>query len=713
MKLEADITPDINTFIRNNEEYLKNFSNTSIPVDEQAKYYGSMSSVGVKIKISTNETVTLIFSRVWYSSIICYATCNPDRSFIYVEALTSNYRKISYNLSLATGKMIEFPSILNITAPEVDEYGLGPEDSRIVLGENNQLFVTFNMLDVDNRRKIWLYDMITDYQTPFSIRDHQSSNVEKNWTPFIKNNKLYFVYSYNPLKILQCFTHNGACEFISDTQSNDPIGSLRGGTQLVRFRDSDYFVGIARTTTYCNKCERFYRPHLVVLSTISGKFHLVYVSEPLRLDNIPMFASYFVSQYKNSKDFCHNIIRIMTPGSIIDWEWPNDKLTFTISINDKRSFIISVIGIGNVVQNIIFSIKNEYSQVFFKNSLNLKMVSYSEAMALNYCESASITNKLIFGKNKTKEQYSKKNIIKTIIDSPTYPTFRVASNTDNESLSSWIKNDFVEFGLIGRYLIEYEAAHGNQPPGTHLMIDAGGNHGTYALYGASLNQSVFVFEVLPDYWILIQESIRINPKLSERMTLYTFGVSDEYRIWRIIPQEGLTRLEFIKSEKSNIHDQKPSNDLTIIEAYPLDNFVFQKVSVMKIDVEGFEIRALKGISQIIRTFGVGAILIEIAPNRWSWNNITLEEGISVLEQITSMGNYLSYILTRDAASCPTLQISKLSGVVDAKNVSMINLQNGKYEVAPQIFRLTKWTAIIIYMKKNDWGCNFWLESDPE
>jgi hypothetical protein len=169
-------------------------------------------------------------------------------------------------------------------------------------------------------------------------------------------------------------------------------------------------VGIARTTTYCNKCERFYRPHLVVLSTISGKFHLVYVSEPLRLDNIPMFASYFVSQYKNSKDFCHNIIRIMTPGSIIDWEWPNDKLTFTISINDKRSFIVSVIGIGNVVQNIIFSIKNEYSQVFFNNSLDLNMVAYSEARALNYCESISETNKLIFGKNKTKEQYSKKKV---------------------------------------------------------------------------------------------------------------------------------------------------------------------------------------------------------------------------------------------------------------------------------------------------------------
>jgi hypothetical protein len=548
IKLEADITPDINSFILNNADYLKRNYDLQIPVDEQAKHYGSMSAVGVKIKISAKETLTLIFSRIWYAKTICYAACNPDRSYIWVEALTSKYRKTFYNISSKTGKMIKLPSILNITQPEIDECCLGPEDPRIVLDENNQLFFTFNMIDEDRRRKIWLYDIFTDYQVPFSIQNNQFSEVEKNWTPFVKNNKLYFIYSYKPLKILQCPTKKGVCEFISSIENSDQIGSLRGGTQLVKFRDSDYFVGIARTTISCHKCQRFYRPHLVVLSTTSGKFHLTYVSEPLMLDDIPMFASYFMSQNRNSQDFCDNIIRIMTPGSIIDWKWPDDKLTFTISINDKRSFIVSVIGIGKVVQNIIFAIETEYSQVFFSNNLDMNIVSYSEAMALNYCESASKTKKLIFEKNKANEQYSKEKVIKNVIDSPTYPTFRVASNTDNETLSSWITSDFVNFGLIGRYLIEYESAHDNQPPGTHLMIDAGGNHGTYGLYSAALNQSVLVFEVLPDYWTLIKESIRINSKLSGRITLYPFGVSDEYRVWKIIPEDGLTRLDFITSE---------------------------------------------------------------------------------------------------------------------------------------------------------------------
>jgi hypothetical protein len=142
----------------------------------------------------------------------------------------------------------------------------------------------------------------------------------------------------------------------------------------------------------------------------------------------------------------------------------------------------------------------------------------------------------------------------------------------------------------------------------------------------------------------------------------------------------------------------------------MDNFVFEKVSVMKIDVEGFEIRALKGAIQIIRQWGVGAILIEIAAKRWSWNNITLDEGIFVLEQVTPLGKYLPYVITRNDGGCPASHISKLHGIIEITNLSMINMQNGKYEIAPQIFRLTEWTTLMIHMQDHDWSCNFWLES---
>jgi len=58
------------------------------------------------------------------------------------------------------------------------------------------------------------------------------------------------------------------------------------------------------------------------------------------------------------------------------------------------------------------------------------------------------------------------------------------------------------------------------------MIDAGGNHGTYGFYAAALNYCVCIFEILLDYWIVIQESTRLNPEFSNRVNLYSFGVGN-------------------------------------------------------------------------------------------------------------------------------------------------------------------------------------------
>jgi hypothetical protein len=39
------------------------------------------------------------------------------------------------------------------------------------------------------------------------------------------------------------------------------------------------------------------------------------------------------------------------------------------------------------------------------------------------------------------------------------------------------------------------------------------------------------------------------------------------------------------------------------------------------------------------------------------------------------------------------------------------MQNGKFEVVSHIFRLNGWATIIVYMKNNNWSCNFWLKND--
>ncbi|CAF4206723.1 unnamed protein product [Rotaria magnacalcarata] len=320
------------------------------------------------------------------------------------------------------------------------------------------------------------------------------------------------------------------------------------------------------------------------------------------------------------------------------------------------------------------------------------------------------------------EQNNEKALIKTVINSPTYPTFRVATNAEGTVLNSRIESDYVNFGVIGRYLKEYESASGIPAKGTNIMIDAGGNHGTYGLYAASLNQSVHIFEVLADYVHVIQESIRINVDIGKLISLHPFGVSDVRGVWKVFPEGGLTRLEFLPPKSPEILIQEKLQnqastlklrDVKLIQVYPLDDFIFRKVSLMKIDVEGFEIRALKGSSRAIRMFGVGAVLIEIASTRWIRNNITIDEGIAVLKHVTFIGNYVPYIIARNDIECPVTQISQVQGLKDVKNLLMIDMKNGSLRAAPQIFRLNNWETIILHMQLNAWSCNFWLEKDPK
>jgi hypothetical protein len=109
---------------------------------------------------------------------------------------------------------------------------------------------------------------------------------------------------------------------------------------------------------------------------------------------------------ENSMDFCYGIIRTMIPGLIIDWKWPNDKLSFTLSVNHKKTFLVSIEGIGKIVQSLV---END--------------ISHGENSGIEYCEYLSNLNKLKYQRILIETQNLKANFIKDIVDSPTYPSY--------------------------------------------------------------------------------------------------------------------------------------------------------------------------------------------------------------------------------------------------------------------------------------------------
>lgn len=130
-----------------------------------------------------------------------------------------------------------------------------------------------------------------DHYNPIllKIRNDKFNSVEKNWAPFVKDDKLYFVYNYDPLVIIHYdFNDDGLCDIVfmqenTDFPINTSIKYLRGGSNLIAYEHPDidgnnrYFIGGCHSRVHQNGIH--YNTHIILLDTIDWK--IVYISKPV------------------------------------------------------------------------------------------------------------------------------------------------------------------------------------------------------------------------------------------------------------------------------------------------------------------------------------------------------------------------------------------------------------------------------------------------
>ena len=189
----------------------------------------------------------------------------------------------------------------------------------------------------------------------------------------------------------------------------------------------------------------------------------------------------------------------------------------------------------------------------------------------------------------------------------------------------------------GQTEIQRERLYSMVSPGD-IVLDVGTNIGETLLHFAKITgDSGFVYGFEPD-----QENyknVRKNIGLNDFKNVHVFnlGVSDkkeEVRLFRVDPNNlGMNR---ILSDE----DAAKFDDYTVIETETIDNIVAQNnielVDVIKLDIEGYEMHALRGAVETLQKFHP-KLFIEVGYTR------LLSNGTSPAEMVVLL-NDLGYVV---------------------------------------------------------------------
>ncbi|CAG9316186.1 unnamed protein product [Blepharisma stoltei] len=315
-----------------------------------------------KCALQDQEKLQIMFpSAIWLPEKEKFLTIvrlriNQRISVLYASFYDSDWNEVNTEEMIGVTLV---PGILIIEIPESEIWNSGPEDPRIFKA-GNEIYVAYNMLDIDRKRKMWLYKFSNGFSYPLSMKIHKVLKFynEKNWTPFIIDNEhLYFIYNYKNFQVIDCTDLTQPCTEISGKYFRFP-GGLRGGSPYTQFRSTNYYISFAYTHIEYSKSSHhcsIYRPALTISKVSKNplKFDLVYTSEPLDFKGKLFIEP--ITRIKSFEDI--NLCgdgRIMMALSISRWNYNKDIVDITFSLNDTISVAAEVSGLTKLVDEIIW-----------------------------------------------------------------------------------------------------------------------------------------------------------------------------------------------------------------------------------------------------------------------------------------------------------------------------------------------------------------------
>jgi hypothetical protein len=239
------------------------------------------------------------------------------KSMVTLHGVDYFAERINYNGHngiLTYTSPVTTPSTTSITSPtslptpptlrdhHLYGFNLDAEDPRMIV-YRDKIYLIFNIRDPQNCGRIMC---ISSYDDFHPIRLHVAqmipNPIEKNWTPLVKNDQLYFIYTYDPLVVLHYdFNPAGLCDLVwKPVDLRMPFNTtptyLRGGSCLVPYQGNGletnrYYVGLCHSRVGIDKKNIggydyfYYQPFVVLLDT--QPWQVVQISKPLMLSLPP------------------------------------------------------------------------------------------------------------------------------------------------------------------------------------------------------------------------------------------------------------------------------------------------------------------------------------------------------------------------------------------------------------------------------------------
>lgn len=127
------------------------------------------------------------------------------------------------------------------------------------------------------------------------------------------------------------------------------------------------------------------------------------------------------------------------------------------------------------------------------------------------------------------------------------------------------------------------------------VLDIGANVGNHSVFFASRGCQVTAFEADPYTFSILRRNLEANG-LTRQVRALNVGVSNRREtlaIHRRTGNLGATKLALGKQARFTMEQEMPA------KCEPLDDYLFDSITLMKIDVEGMELKVLEGASRTL------------------------------------------------------------------------------------------------------------------